>query len=95
MPNKSVRMQWVLDVQWSDAPEAVEKEVHQIWIADDRLHNDVCIKKWGSEDWSWNLNHPEWTEGDQECESRYPETEAWLLANGVPVGEVVWIHWWW
>ena len=106
---KSVRKQWVLDVQWSDAPEEVEKEAHRIWIEDGRLSNDVCIYKWCDEcDWSFDERNPIWQrnlqyfqdnpEKEQSMEktkSSYPAIENWLLEQGVPFGEEVWIHWWW
>ena len=91
---QSVRKQWVLDVQWSDAPQDVIEEVRQYWIDDDRMYNDVCIWKF-EEEWSWNQNHPEWKEGETVFETEYPAIERWLSANDVPHGSLVWIHWWW
>ena len=91
---KSVRKQWVLDAQWSDAPEEVLTEVKTIWREDYRLSNDVCIFKFYDERWGWCPQHPEWSEGDTVVETSYPEIQKWLLENEVPYGEDVWIHWW-
>ena len=76
----SVRQQTVLDVQWSDCPDFVEKEVREMWQSDDRLHNDVCINK---------------VYVDEEMLSEYPNIYYWLKHNKVPEDTSVWIHWWW
>lgn len=92
--SKSVALRWTLDVQWSDAPEDVIEEVRGIW----RFHhipNDFGIYKFTSEEWAWNKDHPEFSEGDTISECTYPAVQAWLIKNGVPYGEDVWIHWWW
>jgi hypothetical protein len=97
----SVRKQWILDVQWSDAPDDVIEETRKIWRDDNRLTNDVCISKFYDESWSFDNS---WGEGDPtdeqlsgviEYPTYYPAIEKWLLENGVPFGEEVWIHWWW
>jgi hypothetical protein len=93
---KSVRKQWVLDVQWSDCPKDVEEEVKKIWRDDDRLSNDVCISKYYDEDWTWDSRNSDFDEENHtQSDTRYPAIEKWLLKNGVPFGEEVWIHWWW
>ncbi len=78
-PSTSVKKQWVLDVQWSDCPQFVEDEARKLW-RDYGLGNDNYISK---------------QDVDEELEDSYPAIYHWLLHNGVPKGEEVWIHWWW
>ncbi|AII27082.1 hypothetical protein ICP22011A_0038 [Vibrio phage ICP2_2011_A] len=77
-PN-SVRKVWFFDVQWSDCPEFVEKEVRESW-SDFSLGNDHYFWK---------------TEVDEELFDRYPNIYFWLKHKGVPEGEQVLVHWWW
>lgn len=81
MNKKSVREQWVLDVQWSDCPIEVEEEVQRAWD-EMELGNDNHMFK----------HHV----GDRErFPDMYPLISAWCRHNGVPDGEYVWVHWWW
>lgn len=92
---KSARQQWVLDVQWSDAPAEVIEEVRKLW-RERELGNDSYIYKFGEEAWSWDSRWSDFQEGtDNEVPTRYPAIQQWLLDNNVPFGEDVWIHWWW
>lgn len=77
--NPSVTKKWFFDVQWSDCPELIEKEVKQIW-RNQELGNDNYIWK---------------TVVDVELFTEYPRVYFWLKHNGVPENEDVIIHWWW
>lgn len=76
---KSVRKITYFDVQWSDCPKEVEKEVAMIW-KDHELGNDNYIYK---------------TCLDEELFKEYPRVYYWLKYNGVKDNEDVIIHWWW
>jgi hypothetical protein len=81
---KSLRKQWVLDIQWSDMEEELGKEARQMWIDDDRLRNDVCISKFSEDDWY----------SVQAGTYPYPKIGEYITQH-VPIDEEVWIHWWW
>mgnify|MGYP003681990657 FL=1 len=76
---KSVRMQRVFDVQWSDCPLDVEENVKELWH-ERELYNDKYIAKFSHDDWD---------------DPRWELIVGWLLLNDVERGETVWIHWWW
>lgn len=76
---ESVTKKWFFDVQWSDCPEEVEKEVRQSW-RDYELGNDFFF-------WKATL--------DEDLFEEYPAIYFWLEHKGVPKGEEVLIHWWW
>ncbi len=77
--SNSVYKKWFFDVQWSDCPDSVEKEVKDSW-SDYELGNDNYF-------WKATL--------DDELFDRYPRIYFWLKHKGVPEGEEVLIHWWW
>lgn len=77
--SNSVYKKWYFDVQWSDCPTYVEKEVREAW-GDYELGNDRYI-------WRTTL--------DEELFADYPRVYLWLKHKGVPDGEEVIIHWWW
>ena len=78
-PTNSVDKRWFFDVQWSDCPDFVEKEVRQSWD-DYELGNDKYIWK---------------AKVDKELYEAYPNIYFWLKHKGVPDGEKVYVHWWW
>ena len=75
----SVQKVWFFDVQWSDCPEEVEKEVRHMW-RDYELGNDHFMVK---------------RELDEELFEAYPMIYMWLKHKGVQEGEQAIIHWWW
>ena len=84
--------QWFFDVQWSNCPIEIAEIVKQMWIDDDRLHNDVCIIKGTLED----LNERYDSEWGGESE-KFVDCDlcAFLRLKGVKDGEIVIIHYWW
>lgn len=75
----SVSKEWFFDVQWSDAPVSVEAEISDLW-RDMEFGNDHYIYK---------------TNLDEELFEHCPKTYFWLKSKGVPLGDKVFIHWWW
>ena len=82
---EAIRQQWVLDIQWSDAPEEVYKEARQLWKDQDMLRNDVCF---------WKFQDDDWYEA-REGTYPYPAIAKLILESAIPEDEEVWIHWWW
>lgn len=80
-PKDSIRKIWFFDVQWSDCPNFVEKEVRKLW-ADHELGNDGFIYKY----------NPKYNKEFLSIE--YPYIYGWFKHKGVENEEVV-IHWWW
>lgn len=78
-PNDSIQKVWFFDVQWSDCPKFVEREVRQLW-KDREFGNDNYFAKF---------------DVGSELFERYPNIYFWLVHKGVPLGERVHIHWWW
>jgi len=76
---KSLQKVWFFDVQWSDCPTFVEKEVRQIW-SEMGLGNDHYI-------YQCNFN--------EELFKEYPNIYYWLKYSGVTENEKVIINWWW
>lgn len=77
--SNSVYKIWFFDVQWSDCPKSVEKEVVSAWH----------LRELGNDDYMWQVNL------DEELFEEYPRTYFWLKHKGVPENEKVVIHWWW
>lgn len=80
LPEKeSVYKVWYFDVQWSDCPKTVEKEVVSLW-QDMEFGNDHYMYK---------------TDVDEELFEQYPCIYFWLKHKGVQDTEKVIVHWWW
>lgn len=75
----SVTKVWFFDVQWSDCPVEVEKEVKDIW----------CNMSFGNDYFIYKVDL------DEELFDMYPAIYFWLEHKGVQKGEEVIIHWWW
>lgn len=75
----SVTKVYYFDVQWSDCPDFVEKEVQQLW-KDCEYGNDNYVYK-------AILN--------ESLFNRYPRIYLWLEHKGVVEGSRVLINWWW
>ena len=79
----------VFEVQWSNCPDEVEKEVRQLWKDDDRLGNDAYYYSWDGE----NEDSGDGSDLDEMCDQqRYPVIAAYLKSRGI---EKCLIHWWW
>jgi hypothetical protein len=77
--HNSVYKVWFFDVQWSDCPEEVEKEVIKAWRSYELGNDQYILKK--------SL--------DEELFEEMPCVYYWLKHKGVQDNEEVIIHWWW
>ena len=75
-----IQQKTIFEVQWTNCPVEVEKEVKQLW-SDRELGNDNSYASWDME------------ETNAESENRYPLIQAFLESKGV-TGSIL-IHWWW
>lgn len=77
--NNSVYPVFLFDVQWSDCPIEVEKEVKELW-REYELDNDHSYYR---------------CQLDEELYSEYPKIYMWLKHKGIKEEQDVLIHWWW
>lgn len=78
-PRNSVYKIWYFDVQWSDCPKSVEKEVSYLWQSRG-FGNDNYIYK---------------GKLDGELFENYPRIYFWLKGKGVEEDESFIMNWWW
>lgn len=84
--DSAIKRPLFLDVQWSDCPVEVEREVVALWRSRE-LWNDVCIVKTTMEDLQ------EWEE-----EGTATANIQHFIKDKVPEvtdDELIIIHWWW
>lgn len=77
--SNSVYKIWFFDVQWSDCPESVEKEVISAWN----------VNELGNDNYIWKIKF------NEDFFKEYPRIYFWLKHKGVAENEEVIIHWWW
>lgn len=85
--DQAFRQVYLLDVQWSDCPIEVEREVRELW-KDFSLGNDHSIVKWSKSDLlEWEDSYPVIIQYIRE------QIEKRNLQIGDD--ELILIHWWW
>ena len=86
--NPALKQVWVLDLQWSDCPEELEREAKYIWQSWS-LGNDHCYKQFTLEDLKSDYST------DLPLINKYISEQIEFRNLDIKEKEQILIHWWW
>lgn len=86
--NPALKQVWVLDLQWSDCPEELQREAKYIWQSWS-LGNDHCYKQFTLEDLKSDYST------DLPLINKYISEQIEIRNLDIKEKEQVLIHWWW
>ena len=86
--NPALKQVWVLDLQWSDCPEELEREAKYIWQSWS-LGNDHCYKEFTLEDLKSDYST------DLPLINKYISEQIEFRNLDIKEKEQILIHWWW
>ena len=84
----ALKQVWVLDLQWSDCPEELEREAKYIWQSWS-LGNDHCYKEFTLEDLKSDYST------DLPLINKYISEQIEFRNLDIKEKEQILIHWWW
>lgn len=97
----ALKQQWVLDAQWTDCPEEVEKEIKDLWRFHELGNDHYMLRRsisdlietsdQGFEVEEWDNVAVEWKKAPLKVDNLI----SYLKDKGISEDEQVIIHWWW